>query len=167
MKEELKNIFLMGLGAMSMTNDKAQELKKELLAKGEKMLEKGKVANEELKHNIKETLKENVVHPTAEYLYGILQEKAPNISLATLYRNLNQLAENGIIKKIDGLEAPSHFDHNTHEHFHFICDKCKRVLDVSINIAPDVVQRTKNETGFDVKGYDITLHGICNECKSI
>ena len=60
MKEELKNIFLMGLGAMSMTNDKAQELKKELLAKGEKMLEKGKVANEELKHNIKETLKENV-----------------------------------------------------------------------------------------------------------
>ena len=67
---------------------------------------------------ILETLKKNVVHPTAEYLYGILQEKAPNISLATLYRNLNQLAENGIIKKIDGLEAPSHFDHNTHEHFH-------------------------------------------------
>ena len=60
MKEELKNIFLMGLGAMSMTNDKAQELKKELLQKGEEMLEKGKVANEELKHNIKETLKENV-----------------------------------------------------------------------------------------------------------
>ena len=77
---------------------------------------------------ILETLKKNVVHPTAEYLYGILQEKAPNISLATLYRNLNQLAENGIIKKIDGLEAPSHFDHNTHEHFHFICDKCKSCL---------------------------------------
>lgn len=49
---------------------------------------------------ILETLKENVVHPTAEYLYGILQEKAPNISLATLYRNLNQLAENGIIKRL-------------------------------------------------------------------
>ena len=60
MKEELKNIFLMGLGAMSMTNDKAQDLKKELLAKGEEMLEAGKVANEELKHNIKESLKENV-----------------------------------------------------------------------------------------------------------
>ena len=60
MKEELKNIFLMGLGAMSMTNAKAEELKKELLQKGQEMLEKGKVANEELKHNIKETLKENV-----------------------------------------------------------------------------------------------------------
>ncbi len=60
MKDELKNIFLMGLGAMSMTNDKAQELKKELLQKGEEMLEKGKVKNEELKHNIKEKMKENV-----------------------------------------------------------------------------------------------------------
>ena len=60
MKEELKNIFLMGLGAMSMTNDKANELKKDLLQKGEEMLEAGKVANEELKHNIKEKMKENV-----------------------------------------------------------------------------------------------------------
>ena len=60
MKEELKNIFLMGLGAMSMTNDKANELKKDLLQKGEEMLEAGKVADEELKHNIKEKMKENV-----------------------------------------------------------------------------------------------------------
>ena len=41
------------------------------------------------------TLKENVVHPTAEYLYAKIQEKDPKISLATLYRNLNQLTENG------------------------------------------------------------------------
>ena len=111
------------------------------------------------------TLKENVVHPTAEYLYGILHEENPNISMATLYRNLNQLAEKGIIKKIYGLEAPSHFDHNTHEHFHFICDKCKKVFDISVNIAPDVVERTQKETGFEVKGYDIALHGLCDACK--
>ena len=46
MREELKKIFLMGLGAMSMTNEKAEALKKELLQKGEEMLEAGKVANE-------------------------------------------------------------------------------------------------------------------------
>ncbi len=114
---------------------------------------------------ILETLKQNVVHPTAEYLYKILHEKEPNISLATLYRNLNQLAENGIIKKIDGLESSSHFDHNTHEHFHFICDNCKKVFDVSVDVAPDVVTKTESETGFEVKGYDISLHGLCKECK--
>lgn len=60
MKEDLKNIILMGLGVMSLTNEKAQDLKKELLEKGSELYEKGKVANEELKHNIQEKMKENV-----------------------------------------------------------------------------------------------------------
>ena len=56
MKEELKNIMLMGLGAMSLTTDKAKEIKNELLEKGTKIYEEGKVANEELKHNIEEKI---------------------------------------------------------------------------------------------------------------
>ena len=60
MKEDLKNIILMGLGVMSLTNEKAQDLKKELLEKGSELYEKGKVANEGLKHNIQEKMKENV-----------------------------------------------------------------------------------------------------------
>lgn len=114
---------------------------------------------------ILDTLKENVVHPTAEFLYDIIKEKDPKISLATLYRNLNKLSDKGIIKKIDGLEPSSHFDHNTHEHYHFMCDKCKRVFDVSVNIAFDVVKKAEKETGFLIKGHDIVLHGICKECQ--
>lgn len=113
---------------------------------------------------ILDTLKSNVVHPTAEYLYAILKEKEPNISLATLYRNLNQLAENGVIKKIDGLETSSHFDHNIHEHYHFICDNCKRVFDVSSEVAPDIIQKAEKETGFIVKKHDIVFNGICKDC---
>lgn len=110
------------------------------------------------------TLKENVVHPTAEYLYSLLKEKEPNISLATLYRNLNQMADKGIIKKIDGLESASHYDHNTHEHYHFICHKCKRVFDISSDVAPDIVAKTEKETGFLVNSYDIIFNGICSDC---
>ncbi len=112
------------------------------------------------------TLKENVVHPTAEYLYEILKDKNPKISLATLYRNLNQLAQAGIIKKIDGLETSAHFDHNTHNHYHFICDKCKKVFDISADVAPDIVAKTQDETGFYIKGHDIVFHGLCSECKN-
>lgn len=60
MKEDFKNIILMGLGAMSLTNEKARELKEELLKKGEEVYEKGKVANEELKHNIDQKIKDSV-----------------------------------------------------------------------------------------------------------
>lgn len=69
MKEELKNVILMGLGVMSLTNEKAKELKEELLKKGSELYEKGKVANEELKHNIEEKMKENitVVYETKDF----------------------------------------------------------------------------------------------------
>lgn len=115
---------------------------------------------------ILDTLKSNVVHPTAEYIYEILKKEDSKISLATLYRNLNQLAENGIIKKIDGLESSSHYDHNTHAHYHFICDNCKKVFDVSCGIAPDIVKKIEDETGFIVSSHDIIIHGICKNCKN-
>lgn len=113
------------------------------------------------------TLKENVVHPTAEYLYDVLKKENPSISLATLYRNLNQLAENGIIKKIDGLESSSHYDHNTHEHYHFICNDCKKVYDISADVAPELVKKAQEETGFTITGYDIVFHGTCKNCNKV
>lgn len=60
MKEELKNIFLMGLGAISLTGEKASQLKDELLTKGEALYQDGMVKNEELKREIKEKIKDSV-----------------------------------------------------------------------------------------------------------
>lgn len=114
---------------------------------------------------ILETLKNNAVHPTAEYLYSILEKEQGNTSLATLYRNLNLLAAHGIIKKIDGLEPSSHFDHNTHEHYHFICDKCKKVFDVSADVAPELQLKAGLEIGADITSCDVIFHGICKNCK--
>ena len=53
---------------------------------------------------ILETLKNNVVHPSADYIHRILKEENSEIGLATVYRNLNKLAENGTIKKLQGLK---------------------------------------------------------------
>ncbi|MDI3535956.1 MAG: hypothetical protein PWP16_436 [Eubacteriaceae bacterium] len=58
--EDLKKVFLAGVGAVATTAEKSQELINELVEKGELTVEQGKVLNEELKHNIKETLKKNV-----------------------------------------------------------------------------------------------------------
>ncbi len=113
---------------------------------------------------IHKTLENNVIHPTAEQLYEILQKDEPTISLGTVYRNLNKLADNGIVKKIDGLETASHFDHNTHAHYHFICNKCKQVYDVPAEVAPDLVTQTETKTGFVLQGHDINFNGICRTC---
>jgi Fur family peroxide stress response transcriptional regulator len=113
------------------------------------------------------TLVENAVHPTAEKLHEIIRKKDPasNIGIATVYRNLKLMSDNGQIKKISGLEDSEHFDHNVHEHYHFICDKCKKVFDVDADIAPNLIQNVLNKTGFKINSYDITLHGICKDCQ--
>lgn len=112
------------------------------------------------------TLKENVVHPSADYIYNILKQDYPNISLATVYRNLNKLAQNGIIKKIEGLEDCDHFDHNTFEHYHLICVKCGRIFDIPADIAPDICKTAKEKYSFKIIRHEIVFKGICPQCNS-
>lgn len=113
---------------------------------------------------ILETLKENVVHPSADYVYGVIKEKLPHISLATVYRNLNKLSEKGTIKKIEGLDSCDHFDHNTREHYHFLCEKCNKIFDVPSDIAPDIKNKVQRELGHSVIQHEITFRGVCAEC---
>lgn len=117
------------------------------------------------REKILDVLTQNAVHPTAETLLEYLKEENSNVGITTLYRNLNQLAEAGLIKKIDGLEASAHFDHNTFEHYHFICEKCRKVFDIPSDVAPNLVKNTQLATGFDITSYDIVFHGVCSECK--
>ena len=89
----------------------------------------------------------------------------PNISLATVYRNLNPLAEAGLIRKVEGLDGSVHFDHNTHNHYHFVCIKCNKVYDVPCEVAPDLNQKVLVKTGLQVISHDITFKGICQHCQ--
>lgn len=113
---------------------------------------------------ILQTLHDNPVHPTADYIYAKVREQMPNISLGTVYRNLKQLADNGMIKSIDGLDGTTHFDHYTETHYHFICNKCKKIYDIDSSLLPDMTQKISEETGFLIESHDITLRGICSNC---
>ena len=117
------------------------------------------------REHILKTLRENVIHPTADEIYALARKGMPSLSLATVYRNLNQLAENGIIRRIDGLDGSVHFDHNLCKHYHFICTKCSKVYDVAYDIAPDLADKVLAETGLFVESFDISLKGICPNCK--
>ncbi len=114
---------------------------------------------------ILKTLKENAIHPTAEQLCELIRREEPTVSLATVYRNLNLLSENGMIKKIEGLDGMAHFDHQTHDHYHFICTKCNRVFDIPYDITPDLAKDVENRTGLTVVAYDISFRGICKHCQ--
>ena len=114
---------------------------------------------------ILKTLKENCIHPTAEQLYELIRREEPTVSLATVYRNLNLLAENGMVKKIEGLDGTAHFDHQTFDHYHFIFTKCNRVFEIACDIARDLAQDVESRTGFRIASYDVSFRGTCKSCQ--
>lgn len=115
---------------------------------------------------ILQTLRGNMIHPTAEQLFRLVKRKDPAVSLATVYRNLKLLAENCIIRKIDGLEETSHFDHNLVPHHHFICKKCGRIYDVYQNIALNAADTLRQEENLTVEECEISFRGSCPECQN-
>lgn len=103
-------------------------------------------------------------HPTVDAVYQALRREIPNVSLATVYRNLNLLAENGDIRKIESLDGTAHFDFNTGNHYHFICINCNKVYDIPCDVAPDAVKKAEELSGCHIISHDLTFQGICHDC---
>lgn len=99
-------------------------------------------------------------HPTAEQIYEDVKKEIPNISLGTVYRNLNFLADEGKILKVD-LEK-SVFDSTLEVHNHMLCEKCRRVVDVDVDF--DKVNFF-DKIGNIITKADIRFTGICAQCK--
>ena len=109
-------------------------------------------------------MKELNSHATAEQVFDYVAAKYPSISRATVYRNLNQMTESGELLNIGSVDGSSHYDHNCQNHYHFVCDKCKRIFDIN-EYFPDIPGRIKNPDGFDITGHNITFNGLCWDCK--
>ncbi|MEG0115900.1 MAG: transcriptional repressor [Hydrogenoanaerobacterium sp.] len=107
----------------------------------------------------------NPVHPTADYVYSHLREENPNISLGTVYRNLNLLAEHGLIHKIPIPNGSDRFDFRIDEHYHIICEKCGAVLDVEISELSKLDKQIEQSTHFEVTGHSIIISGLCKNCQ--
>jgi Fe2+ or Zn2+ uptake regulation protein len=97
-------------------------------------------------------------HPTAEEIYIECRKQIPNISLGTVYRNLNLLIELNQIKKIK-CDTVDHFDKNI-PHHHFICTNCKKIIDI-YNID---IPLYKEINGNIITEQTLTLKGICSGC---
>ena len=104
---------------------------------------------------LEETIK--LDHPSVEMIYESVRRRIPNISLGTVYRNLNQLVQHNLLKKIM-INNNSHFDKTLYNHFHFYCNDCQKVYDIDLNI-------DFNKINHDVSECNLELNGVCQKCK--
>ena len=100
-------------------------------------------------------------HPSAQMVYDLLREEMPWLSLGTVYRNLHQMAQEGMLQELEGPTA--RFDACLAPHAHIRCTCCGRVMDLSALEEPAPV-RSAAEAGWQVERYSLMLEGICPAC---
>lgn len=108
----------------------------------------------------------NMDHPDADQVYEAIVKEHPHISKATVYRNLNLLAEQKEIGKIEPGEGAAKFDFRTDPHYHLRCRECGRLFDADLPLLEGLDSRVQNTHGFTIEKHNIEFVGICSDCKN-
>ena len=114
---------------------------------------------------IYEALRQTEQHPTAEMIYQWLKPANPSLSLGTVYRNLNLLADEGAIRRM--AFPVERYDAETMPHPPFCCDQCGAVYDLHLPYDAELDRQALLASGHDVTGHEVVFHGICTKCKQL
>lgn len=111
---------------------------------------------------ILEKVRNSKLHPTAQQVFEQVMLELPKISLATVYRDLNQLADHNLIKTVR-TDSTVRYDGDLSEHHHFHCQVCGKLFDLDISLE-EFVLNLKTNIKHDIMGYELILNGICKNC---
>ena len=102
-------------------------------------------------------------HPTAEDIYEAAGKESPGLSLGTVYRNLNLLADAGLIRRVSIPGKADRFDHTLCSHSHRCCTQCGKVEDILLDDAKILeLVRQGDDTAED---YSLVVFGTCEACR--
>ena len=116
------------------------------------------------RESIKTYLSGTREHPTADTVYMHVKQEYPNISLGTVYRNLNLLADLGEAIKITTPNGGDRFDGCTEQHYHFCCTECGRVIDLDLGSLDHVNQEASKNFDGIITNHSMLFYGTCGEC---
>jgi Fur family ferric uptake transcriptional regulator len=104
-------------------------------------------------------------HPTADEIYDRVRRRLPRISLGTVYRNLEALASQGAIQRLDLAGVQRRFDHMPNPHHHIRCARCGRLEDIEVGTPPPFGEMVQDSRGFEILDVSLEFLGLCPECQ--
>lgn len=113
---------------------------------------------------ILEELAKVTSHPTANEVYDMVRRRLPRIGLGTVYRNLELMAESGIILKLEVGGTQKRFDATISPHYHVRCIQCSKVDDIDIPVQQHINVMATGASDYQILGHHIEFSGICDNC---
>lgn len=137
--------------------------KKELL----KVLKDSGLKNTKHRLSLLEVLYEESQPVSAEKIYFKIKEKAVDINLSTVYRNLEMLVNKDIATKLTFLgDSKALYEYNRMEHRHYlVCVDCKKILAIEHCPLQDYEMSLEEELGFQINAHKLVMYGYCPKCK--
>ncbi|MFC2136062.1 Fur family transcriptional regulator [Bacteroidota bacterium] len=120
-----------------------------------------RTTNQRLK--IMSYLKSVYSHPTAETVFNHVKKELPQITLATVYRNLNLLSDQGLILRLE-IDKEYHYDAFTEKHQHGVCENCGKIMDLKQPEITDYALKTLKSKTFKADTAMIMFRGLCTKC---
>ena len=103
-------------------------------------------------------------HPTADEVYSMVRAELPKVSLGTVYRNLDLLARQGLIRTLATVGEQRRYDGVLDDHHHIRCEVCGRIDDIELGGTERLEELVVDSRGYDVHGYTLCFVGVCREC---
>jgi Fe2+ or Zn2+ uptake regulation protein len=111
------------------------------------------------KLKILEYLKKVKTHPNAEDVYKNVKKEIPTITLATVYRNLNSLFEDGIILRLE-INHEYRYDAHMKGHLHFLCKKSGKIFDIDDKETQEYLLSKLDINKFEPESVCVIFKGI-------
>ncbi len=109
-------------------------------------------------------LRSAVTHPTASWIYDQLKKEISSLSLGTVYRNLNILTEQGLIRRFDFGSTFDRYDADISPHYHFCCERCGSFVDLETPVDEGLNKEVEKTTNFKISSHRIEFYGLCDKC---
>jgi Fur family transcriptional regulator, peroxide stress response regulator len=110
-------------------------------------------------------LRATTEHPDATWIYEQVRKEMPRVSLATIYRNLGQLAEADLVTELD-IERTRRWDGCVEPHDHIICMRCGSVEDLDILFNRERLEEwVRQASEFVVYSHQLYIQGLCPRCQ--
>jgi Fur family ferric uptake transcriptional regulator len=116
---------------------------------------------------ILEEVRRDKTHPSAQEVFERVRFRLPKISLGTVYRNLEQLAAHGLIRKLELPGEQRRFDADLSEHYHVRCLVCGRVDDIYGPPLINLAQSFPLLQEYTILGHRLEFVGICPRCRPL
>ena len=117
------------------------------------------------KQAIYDWVKNSESHPTAQDVFEGVRKQLPNISFATVYRNLDAMSKAGKLCEVQFIDKVKRYEAHLKPHQHFVCEKCHRIIDMELSKLLNVDEVSDMLQCHTVHDYKLELIGLCASCK--